>query len=524
MRSVAISTVGVLALLCLGAKPQPKPKVIHEKMPDRPPSGRRVRIQTPVWGASWDWNQDVEGALTEITRSVHRGLYRIGPTGSLEKDLADSETASTDARVWTFRIRSGIRWSDGASLTAQHFVDGVLRAVDPTVTKIPEGLLHLSGVEDYHLRKTTQLSSIRVVSERVFEVSLSQPDPLFPLKWLDPRLMPARGDLAALNSKSYGFEPEKMAFLGRLMLKDSRPGLRTLLVLNPQALSREQNDALSIQRVELWHTPNLSQTRSLFDRGHLDLTLSTLTRAKTGQIRELPTTHLSGLVPVSNRAKNRWASLAVSSALDRSRLPALTPSLDWVPNVLWDLQGVGPYPSDAHLDTLSLNSRPSLAKALLKQAGGFSKEKPLRLSLEGDSSAPLLVALQKQLSSALEIPVRILSSNSKAHREPADWVLQTWKTQTWSIEDYLEDITGDSSWNQWNEIPLSEPTRITKFLEKTKNALVENPKIIPLGFAHREVRVKNYVNPLAVLGTGELDFSLVSYDPKSLERPRKKQP
>ncbi|MFN7684497.1 MAG: ABC transporter substrate-binding protein, partial [Oligoflexia bacterium] len=306
MRSIAFSTISVLLFLFLGPLGFGANRGPREQTPHRPPSGGRVRIQVQTWGSSWDWNQDKGTLPTPVVAAVQRGLYRLDPQGMLEKDLVESENASDDFRTWTFKLKSQVFWSDGAPLTAQHCVDGILRALAPEVSKVPLELENLEGAMAYHLRETPLLPGVRALSERIFEVKLVRPDPLFRIKFLKHQLMPARGDLALTHAKSYGFEPEKMAFLGRMILKDSRPGLRTLMVPNPR-----HPHPSPISTIELWHVPNLFQARDLFERAHLDVALSPLPRVSSAKILRQSSTDLVALVPISTRAQNRLAMLAV---------------------------------------------------------------------------------------------------------------------------------------------------------------------------------------------------------------------
>jgi hypothetical protein len=518
MRRIAIGTLSLAALLCLAAKP--KPVKVHEKMPDRPPSGGRVRVETRSWGSSWDWNQDTGVLPPSVIGAIQRGLYRVGASGGLEKDLAQSETASADALLWTFRIRPDVKWSDGTPLKAQHFVDGVLRACAPEVPKLPKSLRNIEGATAYHSRQSPTPPSVRATSERTFEVRLLRPDPLFPVKWLETHLLPARGDLAEAHAKSYGFEPEKMAFLGRMKLQDSRPGLRTLMVPNPV-----HDQPSTVTRIELWHTPDPKQARNLFDRGHLDLSLDPMPGARSGKPLILETQNLVALVPASDRARNPAASLAISTAIDRRSLPTLAGSVDWTPPLLWQLQQIGEPPISAGVDTVPLTGNAELARERLKQAGGFSKARPIIIASALPSSwdEALVAAIQRQLIKSLGIPVRMVNLKGLAGTKP-DWILRTWNRSAWSIEIQLEEITHDPSWREWNEIPLSDPRRTSLYVEKTRAALMERAQLIPLGFELAELRVKSYVITPGVAPDGRVELAGLSYDPAALIRPRRSPP
>jgi oligopeptide transport system substrate-binding protein len=60
---------------------------------------------------------------TDLVRAVYEGLTELDPA-TLEPlpAVAERWTATDDFRSWTFHLRSGARWSNGKSVTAQDFV------------------------------------------------------------------------------------------------------------------------------------------------------------------------------------------------------------------------------------------------------------------------------------------------------------------------------------------------------------------------------------------------------------------
>jgi peptide/nickel transport system substrate-binding protein len=57
-------------------------------------------------------------AERDLSMLVFAGLTRPGPDGAPLPVLAESWTVSADARVFTFRLRNGIKWHDGREITA----------------------------------------------------------------------------------------------------------------------------------------------------------------------------------------------------------------------------------------------------------------------------------------------------------------------------------------------------------------------------------------------------------------------
>ena len=57
--------------------------------------------------------------MLSIGFATHNTLTEINPEGELVGDLAESWDASADAATWTFKLRKGVEFSDGKTLTAR---------------------------------------------------------------------------------------------------------------------------------------------------------------------------------------------------------------------------------------------------------------------------------------------------------------------------------------------------------------------------------------------------------------------
>jgi len=65
---------------------------------------------------------------------VFNGLTRIREDLRLEPDLAESWTASEDSKTWTFKLRQGVKFHNGAVLVADDVVAMFRRLLDPAIT------------------------------------------------------------------------------------------------------------------------------------------------------------------------------------------------------------------------------------------------------------------------------------------------------------------------------------------------------------------------------------------------------
>ncbi len=74
------------------------------------------------WAGSPDSLNPGLGVLTEaytIYELVYDSMYSLNLDGSLSPELADKIETSDDGKVWTFHIRDGVSFHDGAPLTAE---------------------------------------------------------------------------------------------------------------------------------------------------------------------------------------------------------------------------------------------------------------------------------------------------------------------------------------------------------------------------------------------------------------------
>ncbi|MCK8484515.1 ABC transporter substrate-binding protein [Aliiroseovarius sp. S2029] len=85
-----------------------------------PVKGGTIRVGLPGGSTtdSLDPATTTNSTGTMISRLWGEPLVELAPEGGLENRLAEEVSASPDAKVWTFKIRSGISFSNGQPLTA----------------------------------------------------------------------------------------------------------------------------------------------------------------------------------------------------------------------------------------------------------------------------------------------------------------------------------------------------------------------------------------------------------------------
>lgn len=65
------------------------------------------------------------------TVNLYNNLFSVSPDGGLGYDLAESFEASSDAKIWTVKLRAGVKFHDGSPLEAEDVVATIEKLIDP---------------------------------------------------------------------------------------------------------------------------------------------------------------------------------------------------------------------------------------------------------------------------------------------------------------------------------------------------------------------------------------------------------
>lgn len=230
----------ILALAGCGKSSEARPKAGHP-LPPSPlvatcgpgqPGGRFVigaasspRTFNPLFAA--------DEASDGITRLLFGSLVNVNQTAQeIGPGLAESWSVAPDERTWTFKLRAGVRWSDGERLNADDVVF-TWNEVVFNAQQFNPGLYHLFNVGGklFEVAKLDDLT-VRVVTPEIFA-------PFVEFFWTVP-ILPRHTLQAALRAHrfpvAYGINtpPDLIVGCGPFRLKAFESGKRTLLERNPE--------------------------------------------------------------------------------------------------------------------------------------------------------------------------------------------------------------------------------------------------------------------------------------------------
>lgn len=124
----------------------------------------------PLKGAS--------GPDQEVISLVYEGLMTPDPSGKLVPLLADGmPTVSADAKTFTFKIKKGLKWSDGQPVTSKDVLFTYTRSADPNMDKGQYAwYTTVEGIDDYASGKAKTISGFSAPDDYTFVMKLTTPN------------------------------------------------------------------------------------------------------------------------------------------------------------------------------------------------------------------------------------------------------------------------------------------------------------------------------------------------------------
>ncbi|HET7412303.1 MAG TPA: ABC transporter substrate-binding protein, partial [Pararhizobium sp.] len=132
-----------------------------------------VATLDPAIGYDWqNWS---------MIKALFDGLMTYEPgTTKLVPDLAESYKISNDGKTYTFKLRQGVKFHNGRTMTADDVKYSLDRVVDPKTKSPGAGFFsNIVGYDAVSGGKADSLSGVKVLDPGTVEIDLNQPDAAF---------------------------------------------------------------------------------------------------------------------------------------------------------------------------------------------------------------------------------------------------------------------------------------------------------------------------------------------------------
>lgn len=226
---------------------------------------RRV-VSTEI--TSMDPQRPTGQVTTDLAAELFTGLTYYDRAGRLTPGCATSWQASSDGLVWTFRLRSGLRWSDGHVLDARDFVFALRRYLAPETGAAQAARLEaIRGARALRAgRVGVEALGVSAPDPLTLRIELEHPDVELPTVLSAAYCVP--GHVIAVRGREWS-RPEYLVGNGAYALEQWAPGAKLIrLRRNPRFFDAA---AVRIEHVE-WLTGYDDGTRlRLFRLGEVEI-------------------------------------------------------------------------------------------------------------------------------------------------------------------------------------------------------------------------------------------------------------
>lgn len=322
-----------------------------------------------------------------VVDDLFTGLVNYGEKGKPENAAAES-IDTTDSKVYTIKLKSGMKFHDGTPVTAKSFVDAWnycayspngmqnssffsdIQGFDQVNTQDPDG----EGPKKAPPPPAKEMSGLKVIDDTTFEVTLNAPFSIFPVKLGYSAFMPLPEAFFSQGPDAFGKKPigngpvKFVSWTDNVEIKVTRNDDYTLgdkVKIKDVTYKLYQEDTAAYNDLLSGNLDFLQQvpTSALAgDKWKSDLG----DRAKTA---EVPTTGIIAFPMYDKRFANPKLRQAISLAIDREAINDKVFFGTRPPATSWSNPLA---PGGGENDCTVCTYDPDKAKQLLQEAGGWT--------------------------------------------------------------------------------------------------------------------------------------------------------
>lgn len=211
---------------------------------------------------------------SDMIGQVFEGLYRVKNGTEVEFGQAESVEISEDGLTYTFKLREGLKWSDGSPVTADDFVYSYQRLVDPNSGASVQSVEVFKNAAAIRKgEKKVEELGVKALDTQTLEITLEYVAPYLPKLLSGSRYMPVSKAFHSEKGDQYGTTAENVVTNGAFTLSGwSGTNLEWSLGKNDHYWDK---DNVYLTNVNVQVIKENGTGADLFDAGQLDyVTLS----------------------------------------------------------------------------------------------------------------------------------------------------------------------------------------------------------------------------------------------------------
>jgi oligopeptide transport system substrate-binding protein len=374
MKTIHLPRLAVLLYACATAFPAMAAEI---------PAGTQLHATQTLVRNNGSEPETLDPALAEsvgannLTRDLFEGLTANDARGNLVPGVAEN-WKQTDATTWIFKLRKNATWSNGDPVTADDFVFGMRRFVDPKTASTYAatfGVFLLNGKEVAAGKKAPSELGVKAIDKLTLEVKTAFPVSFLPSLMSNNNLGPVHRPSMEKAGKEWT-KPGNLVSNGAFVLKEWQVNSKVVIEKNPHYW-----DARNVQLTRVTYLPveDGHTDVKLYESGENDwvyqLPPGTYERSRLQYPKEIRNAPMLGLryysIQTQNPAfKDVRIRKALSMVIDRNILSERITADGQIPAYGLMVKGVeGAEVTAYEWATWPMAKRVAEAKNLLEQAG-----------------------------------------------------------------------------------------------------------------------------------------------------------
>ncbi|MBQ3091583.1 MAG: peptide ABC transporter substrate-binding protein, partial [Clostridia bacterium] len=216
-------------------------------------------------------------AMGNVFTNASANFFRAQADGTLALDLGESYTFDADTLTYTFKIKEGLKWSDGEPLTAEHFVYAIKRAIGygPDNAYAARNLVSfvVGGVEaaDNQMDVADMTNvGVAALDDTTFTVQLNEVHPFFHKFFSGNTTSPVRPDFAVEHESAWSVNGTYPS-CGPMVMESINPEEQAVFVKNENYWDAEN---VTLDKLTVLVMPDQTAQLNAFKAGQLDIATS----------------------------------------------------------------------------------------------------------------------------------------------------------------------------------------------------------------------------------------------------------